>query len=701
VHHVFKLEQIEYEKEGVNWAKIAFKDNEDILNLLARGKLSIISLIDEETIYPQGTDETLCNKLTQHHGKNAHYISSTRQGGKQLMFGVKHFAGPVPYDCTNFLEKNRDTFSNDLKAVLSKSENRLIKTIFPIELLNLDDQKRKPSLANQFRKSLETLLAALRKCEPFFIRCIKPNEFKAVHNFDRERVVQQLRYSGMMETINIRKLGYPIRHNFNEFVHRYAAIAPAIEKLHKISEERGDRGNQRALAAKICEIALAGQDYQIGKTKVFLKDEHDMMLEQVRQKLIADRILALQKAVRRYYAERQFERAKKLARWLQQTWTCYAERKAYCEMRHGFRRLQAVYDMQHIDVKKQFYVETLPKLQLLCKGALARRHAKFRPQAIKILQEKGLQYLAWRDVRRHQIRAMKMEELENFRYEEEQRLTPELGPEKAREAAEAAYQERLANLEEEIHEQERQDIANAREKRAGRSGKDYDENGDLEGSTKKERLKRELDPFKSDVQRHNFEKFAAKYFQHGNDASFSDKEIAKSLLNLKSPVDQQAAEALFEIIMRFMGDKDDVETPRSTEKKDDKELKRLDSQYEIMIPVLYPLIAHQLEIKLEEQDDPHERKKKRSIRAKALDRIRAMRKKSVYFEERLKRDNPFREDRALTSLEKVQMISMLGIIRPRLRDEIFCQLCKQLTDHPAKRDKKSKNSEKMEQRQRS
>ena len=57
--------------------------------------------------------------------------------------------------------------------------------------------------------------------------------------------------------------------------------------------------------------------------------------------------------------------------------------------------------------------------------------------------------------------------MEAFRNEEERLLTPELGPEKAREAAQAAYEARLANLEEEIREQLRSDIALARSKRAG------------------------------------------------------------------------------------------------------------------------------------------------------------------------------------------------------------------------------------------
>ncbi len=62
---------------------------------------------------------------------------------------------------------------------------------------------------------------------------------------------------------------------------------------------------------------------------------------------------------------------------------------------------------------------------------------------------------------------MKLEELETFRAEEERLLTPELGPEKAREAAQAAYEARLANLDEEIREQIRLDIAQARDKRSG------------------------------------------------------------------------------------------------------------------------------------------------------------------------------------------------------------------------------------------
>ena len=53
VHHIFKLEQAEYDKEHIAWEHIQFKDNQDILDLLAAKPLNIIALIDEESKFPK------------------------------------------------------------------------------------------------------------------------------------------------------------------------------------------------------------------------------------------------------------------------------------------------------------------------------------------------------------------------------------------------------------------------------------------------------------------------------------------------------------------------------------------------------------------------------------------------------------------------------------------------------------------------
>ena len=49
--------------------------------------------------------------------------------------------------------------------------------------------------------------------------------------FDRELCIQQLRYSGMMETVHIRKSGFPIRYTFDEFSQRFRVLLPSPERM--------------------------------------------------------------------------------------------------------------------------------------------------------------------------------------------------------------------------------------------------------------------------------------------------------------------------------------------------------------------------------------------------------------------------------------------------------------------------------------
>ena len=79
-------------------------------------------------------------------------------------------------------------------------------TIFAADLnMGSETRKRTPTLSSQFKRSLESLMHTLSLCNPFFVRCIKPNEYKKPMMFDRELCCRQLRYSGMMETIRIRR----------------------------------------------------------------------------------------------------------------------------------------------------------------------------------------------------------------------------------------------------------------------------------------------------------------------------------------------------------------------------------------------------------------------------------------------------------------------------------------------------------------
>lgn len=80
---------------------------------------------------------------------------------------------------TTCLNINRDTFSGDLLQLIHVSKNKFLQHIFSGDLnMGSETRKRAPTLSSQFKKSLELLMTTLGQCNPFFVRCVKPNEFK-------------------------------------------------------------------------------------------------------------------------------------------------------------------------------------------------------------------------------------------------------------------------------------------------------------------------------------------------------------------------------------------------------------------------------------------------------------------------------------------------------------------------------------------
>ena len=99
------------------------------------------------------------------------------------------------------------------------------------------------------------------RCNPWFVRCLKPNNEKSPMKFDMPIVLEQLRYTGMLETIRIRQLGYPVRMRFGQFADRYRCLL----------ERRPPRGTA---FKEICTVILDAHTegprdrYQIGLNKV-------------------------------------------------------------------------------------------------------------------------------------------------------------------------------------------------------------------------------------------------------------------------------------------------------------------------------------------------------------------------------------------------------------------------------------------------
>lgn len=182
--YIFKLEQEEYDKESIKWEKIKFTDNQVCIDLIEAKPTGIISLLDEETKFPKGTDESWLQKLEQNFSKHLHYIKPKTLKG---VFGIKHYAGEVIYDVTGFLEKNKDSISEDLIDIIKKSKISWISNTFTpkTELASTVTREKsikgskpqgaiggKATAATYFKNQLLSLVNTLGSTDPHYVRCI-------------------------------------------------------------------------------------------------------------------------------------------------------------------------------------------------------------------------------------------------------------------------------------------------------------------------------------------------------------------------------------------------------------------------------------------------------------------------------------------------------------------------------------------------
>eukprot|EP00457_Paulinella_chromatophora_P001519 gb/GEZN01001521.1/.p1 GENE.gb/GEZN01001521.1/~~gb/GEZN01001521.1/.p1 ORF type:complete len:954 (-),score=161.87 gb/GEZN01001521.1/:137-2947(-) len=250
-----KSEQDEYRKEGIPWEDIKYYNNLEICTLIdGRGK--IFDLLNEESIFPNGTDTSLYTKLKAQLGKDRNYQATS---GKEFM--IRHYAGEVSYTVEGMLDKNKDLlFTNVLKLCATESSNKLLKELFEDEF-KIQSKKRPDTSCVQFKTQVKTLMTTLGSCNQHYIRCIKTNENKAPKQFDQKLVFTQVTYLGLLENVTVRRAGYAMRVPFDKFLSKYKVCSKA-----KISVTDDEKDSCAALLK-----SLGKTDFLLGKTKIFIR----------------------------------------------------------------------------------------------------------------------------------------------------------------------------------------------------------------------------------------------------------------------------------------------------------------------------------------------------------------------------------------------------------------------------------------------
>uniref|UniRef100_A0A3P9KTX2 Osteoclast-stimulating factor 1 n=1 Tax=Oryzias latipes TaxID=8090 RepID=A0A3P9KTX2_ORYLA len=301
-----KAEQEEYVQEGIKWTPIDYFNNKIVCDLI-ENKLNppgIMSVLDDvcATMHAkgEGADGTLLQKLQAAVGTHEHF-NSWNSG-----FVVHHYAGKVSYDINGFCERNRDVLFPDLIELMQSSEFDFIRSLFP-ENLNTDKKGRPTTASSKIKKQANDLVNTLMKCTPHYIRCIKPNETKRPKDWEESRAKHQVEYLGLRENIRVRRAGFAYRRLFNKFLMRYAILTAETWPCWRGPEQQG-------VLHLLRSVNMDNDQYQLGRTKVFVKNPESLfLLEEMRERKFDTFARIIQKSWRRFIARKKYEQMREEA----------------------------------------------------------------------------------------------------------------------------------------------------------------------------------------------------------------------------------------------------------------------------------------------------------------------------------------------------------------------------------------------------
>ena len=290
-HYIFDVEQREYINEGIEWDVIKIDDNQNILNLIETPPLSILSLLRESSRF-NTTSEVFARKLHKQFESMSIYEVPSLNADSQ--FTLHHYPGKVTYTVNQWIEKDQDNLPIHICEMIDNNcSNKLISLLFTQEdndNLNLNNT----TISYKFKVQLKELMETIHRTKPLFVRCIKPNTSKSSRLFEDELTLAQLRCTGMLNCIQIRKLGYPVRYKFEEFIARYALLFQTSRfGLLKVSPKKTCKKLiGRILKKKYPNVTK--NSIIMGKSKILMKTPVATILDDLRGESLHAYVILLQ-----------------------------------------------------------------------------------------------------------------------------------------------------------------------------------------------------------------------------------------------------------------------------------------------------------------------------------------------------------------------------------------------------------------------
>ncbi|XP_014298358.1 myosin heavy chain, muscle isoform X6 [Microplitis demolitor] len=314
-HHMFILEQEEYQREGIEWTFIDFgMDLQQTIDLIEK-PMGILSILEEESMFPKATDKTFEEKLNNNHlGKSPNFLKPKppKPGQQAAHFAIGHYAGNVPYNITGWLEKNKDPLNDTVVDQFKKSTNKLLVEIFADHPGQSGDGGKDAkggrgkkgggfsTVSSSYKEQLNNLMTTLRATQPHFVRCIIPNEMKQPGVIDSHLVMHQLTCNGVLEGIRICRKGFPNRMMYPDFKLRYKILCAKAVK--------NGMDPKKATELILDTISLERDQFRLGTTKVFFRAGVLGQMEELRDERLSKIVSWMQAYMRGYLARKDFKK---------------------------------------------------------------------------------------------------------------------------------------------------------------------------------------------------------------------------------------------------------------------------------------------------------------------------------------------------------------------------------------------------------
>ncbi|VDN04132.1 unnamed protein product, partial [Thelazia callipaeda] len=346
---ILKDIQCEYQKEGiagVDLQSIQWFDNEAVIELLLQRPNGLLPLLDDESKFPKAMAARYLQQCILNHQQSSQHLFTTKAKSTftsetidkastdKFEFAVRHYAGKIWYDCTQFVEKNRLQVRYETIKLLASSQNTFVAQMFrcfiakPTQQQPLDETIY---VAQRYNQSAKRLIDKMNKGNVQFVRCLRSNQERERLKFCPQTIARQIKSLSLLATTNNYRFGFPYHDTFDHFAARFRCLLPfnitQYETVYEISrdilEQQGNKFHQH---------------YKLGKTQLFMREPLREHLETQRDILLEHSATIIQKNVRKWLAELKFTKKRHAAVILQSGLRGWRARREVDRRRKEIRR---------------------------------------------------------------------------------------------------------------------------------------------------------------------------------------------------------------------------------------------------------------------------------------------------------------------------------------------------------------------------